>query len=653
VRRIVLVVLVFPVGAVVLLSRDVEPVRRPRAPLQLPSAVAPAPAPPPARVVEELLASLEVRDPAERWRATLALVAVGPDAVPHLLRRLTGRTAYPVGPPVSGPGDWEGRNWIAKAHARYALEQILPRALPALVACLADEELRPEAIAWLGLYGARWDGALPYLLPLLDEEPRAVMNALGTMGARAAAAVPAVAARLPDPAAAVNLPRFGAAAVPAIVAALDAGPPEGLVGNLDELGPHAAEVVPALLRLLASEDTAIQRDVIWCLGRIGPPAHAAVPALLALAEGADEEDWPTTGTRAGAATDALLKIGLDDATAGRLILRVLPSDHAPCAEYAERLGRARPDAARHVAALLGGRKWSAPETVAAFGPGVAPAVLPWLRSPDTQTRRLALETLDRLGPGAAAATEAIRPLLHDPEETVRFRAALALAAIGPEARYVIGEVEVLLDDPAPLVRLYAAEASFRMTNDPRRAAQACYDVLRTEPAFEVRALRELVDLGEARVAPLLLEIALARGDGPELVPEGMYSPDWETRRRRADAMEMLATLDALPPAALAGLTKLLDDEIRVRVPAALVLQRNGVADARVLPVLIEAVRPVTFRSGCGHRYRRPARLRAAAIDALAAMDASEAIPVLDAVRDESGEVGAAATGALRRLGPSR
>jgi HEAT repeat protein len=84
-------------------------------------------------------------------------------------------------------------------------------------------------------------------------------------------------------AAADALGRIGAAAVPALIEALDNPHPaarEKAVEVLGRMGPDAAEAVPALVRLLDDPDESVRKATARTLGQIGPAAKDAVPALM-------------------------------------------------------------------------------------------------------------------------------------------------------------------------------------------------------------------------------------------------------------------------------------------------------------------------------------------------------------------------------------
>jgi HEAT repeat protein len=84
-----------------------------------------------------------------------------------------------------------------------------------------------------------------------------------------------------------SLARLGAAAVPELLAAL--GDPHRRLIAIDvlgSLGAAAKDAVPALVRLLDDPDATIRGDAAFALGGIGPDAVEAVPALIRILEAA-------------------------------------------------------------------------------------------------------------------------------------------------------------------------------------------------------------------------------------------------------------------------------------------------------------------------------------------------------------------------------
>ena len=64
-----------------------------------------------------------------------------------------------------------------------------------------------------------------------------------------------------------------------------------------EMGPSAAPIVPALVRLLRNPDSGLRSRAVWTLAAVGPAARAALPSLHDMLEyerGRLREDVPST-----------------------------------------------------------------------------------------------------------------------------------------------------------------------------------------------------------------------------------------------------------------------------------------------------------------------------------------------------------------------
>jgi HEAT repeat protein len=158
-----------------------------------------------------------------------------------------------------------------------------------------------------------------------------------------------------------------------------------------------AAVVPVLGAALDDPDKQVRLSAIDTLGAFDTLAGAAAPALRRLLEASDE--WQKSAAAAA-------------------LVRVEP----------------RPD------------------------PALVPLFVEWLSSIERTIRERALDSLDAIGPGAAAAVPALVRLLNDPDAAVQARAAEVLGSIGPVAAASAGALKKLAAD-APSSR--AAEAAER------------------------------------------------------------------------------------------------------------------------------------------------------------------------------------------------
>lgn len=300
------------------------------------------------------------------------------------------------------------------------------RLVPALARRLADaaedEEVRWRSAYALGAMGARAAAAVPALVLALDgpDEVQAhASEALGHIG-RAEAVAPLV-ARLGHADAdvrawaAATLARLGPVAGDAttrarLVQALDDASSEVRAQAASALQRTGAgpEVAPRALRLLDDQDQAVRGAAIALLAGLRPTSPEVVKAL------------------AGALRDP------DPRCRGRALSGLAL------------LGPAAAPAVDSIAGMLSDPAWAddALRALMAIGPAggevAARVVLERLRAADWAEEDRAWDALARLGrPGAAALGEG----LASRHRTVRLRAAQALADAGPDAEAARGVLE--------------------------------------------------------------------------------------------------------------------------------------------------------------------------------------------------------------------
>jgi HEAT repeat protein len=311
----------------------------------------------------------------------------------------------------------------------------------------------PDLCDWLNNHHGQLQRIQKLLLSLAAPEfeiRRHTVKALMEIGPAAAEAVPALIIALGDKERAVRegatkaLAQIGSAAVPALITALgdkECAVRQGAANALGQLGPAAAETVPALITALGDPDAESREKAAWVLKQIGPAAAKAVPALIT-ALGDDDKDvrW-----YAGTA-----------------------------------LGRTGPAAAEAVPALITalgkidaeeGSRWSAVEILGRIGPAAAeavPALIIALGDADYYVRGSAAKALGRIGP---AAVPALIIALGDADAGVRQRAAEALGWIGPAADAAVPALTTVLGDGKDQVREAATKALNRIQS-PSPAANS-------------------------------------------------------------------------------------------------------------------------------------------------------------------------------------
>lgn len=490
-------------------------------------------------------------------------------------------------------------------------------AVPAVVELLAaaDVDVRTYAALTLGLLGdAR---AVPPLLDAIaDADPNVryhAIEALGRIGSPAAADAIAAIAESRD---------FSLAFV-----ALDA---LGILG--DPL------VAPRLLPLL--DDELLAGPAAECLGRVGgeevvtPLAAAlsrdATPAASVAVALASIHDRLEEAFGVGALVADLARAGIDTVGVRRLVAAVSRGTDAELPAFARVLGWLPYDGIDALLASLlrhAGARAAAADILPARGSGGIDALTAALRHEDVEVRRVAAAALGRAGTqravapltamlagppdeaivaagalgaiGDARAFEPLVALLDAPDASVRQAAVAALDSIAHPALH--DRVLELLADPSPRRRECAARMAgyFGAPAHLARMLALCEDA---EPHVRRAALEHIVFFDDPCVAATLRD-AMAAGDATT----------------RAAAARALAQLDDADARALL-LRALDDDDLWVRYFAARSLARHSSADADLIERLkrLAANDPVP-------------PVRAAAVEALGALNAVRAEPLLESI----------------------
>jgi HEAT repeat protein len=308
------------------------------------------------------------------------------------------------------------------------------RALPPLIDALArdSDEIRVAALAGIRrLVQEPWDqlafedGVLRLPDPDLDVAVEPVARALddpslpvqvqaaitlGKMGARAAAAVPALQESL------------STSALPLRVAS---------VAALGKIGPAAANATSTIARCLDHEARELREVAAIALGRIGPDAVSAVPALVAALADPEGEvrRWAAAalgkiGNAASAAVPALARALSDPYHEVRYMaansLARMQEDAVPAvADLARGLGDEELRVRRRMAMALG--------LIGEPAAAAAPALLALLDG-DGEARGEAAWALGRM---PVAALPALLERLDSDDESLRKAAAQAIVAAAP------------------------------------------------------------------------------------------------------------------------------------------------------------------------------------------------------------------------------
>ena len=523
--------------------------------------------------------------------------------------------------------DSQGEQWLAAAKS-------------------GDEATRVQAIEVLGQQGDEIPGAMDLLVELVKDPSDKIQghaaHALGQLGKAARPVAKHVAAlvgddnahvrraairalRKIDPDEAITLPIIikiledgddevrtdillaiaeeGKAAVPRLTTAL--ADPEGAYWAclvLQEMGPEAAGAVPALIKLIQSDDRPeVVREAMITLGQIGPAAAPAVPVLI------EELKSPRPGVLV-AAIFALGNIGAPAAQPAQdAIAKLADSDDMFIKMESNwalaKIDRANPDvllhttqilvdclrsddpqiriaAARGLADLKPGPKLVLPElkkvmvgaspevisnvvdAIASLGSEAVPPLIEALRQKEVRPKVAII--LGRIGPEAKAAVPALVEALNDENTVTRQEVLFALASIGPEAKAAVPAIVGALQDPDMDVRYGACFALGKIGPAALEAKPELQKKLDSADQFlALSAAWALAQIDAAcpQTAPKSVPLLIKALDSPELMV-------------RLEAISALGCVGPLAKQAIDPLKKLAteDDEPQVREAAAKALE---------------------------------------------------------------------------------
>ena len=272
-----------------------------------------------------------------------------------------------------------------------------------------------------------------------------------------------------------------AEAVPALEKALaNTGEQEYVRGTeawaLGRMGPAAADAEPLLVKMLVSKHVSVRRNASEALGRFGPAAKRTVPDLLKLRG----DDDPVVRVN----TNVALWRGRHRPSALAALVQMLREGKDPTAYHAaEALGprwmpsRSFPPAHPLTPALSRKRRarlarfcrrWWRPWAAMTPTCGVWPPVpwarsgprpcRPWRRFSRMAPRRSVAAPVEALGWMGADAVSPLTAALACPQAAARRAAARALGRLGPAAREAESALVEAVNDPQPEVRAAAAKA---------------------------------------------------------------------------------------------------------------------------------------------------------------------------------------------------
>ena len=223
--------------------------------------------------------------------------------------------------------------------------------------------------------------------------------------------------------------------------------------------------ITQLIDDLKSGNTQERRNAARSLGELGPEAAEALPALIPALDDGDEQVWFHAVT-------AIARIGS----------QALPAVPALLEDLAES-GRkgANPKWYRSAFAL------------GSIGPVALPKLRPALKNPDSRIRSGAAKALGWFGEKAAPAIPGLVELLNDENGNVRLHAAETLGKIGPPA---LPALRKCLQGTNRQLQLSALSAVQKMRVKARPLSEILISIAGDDPALELqiqvlRALRRI------------------------------------------------------------------------------------------------------------------------------------------------------------------
>jgi len=500
--------------------------------------------------VAPLIEALSLADDRKRWCVAEALAAIGEEAIPALIAAL-GDDAVQAG-------------------AAATLVRIGGSAVPPLIAVLADDDDEVQ-------FGARYvlqeigDESIPFLVAALDRPDRntrrTAAEVLGNIGWNP-----------PDDASAIqyliaaeawlDVAEYGSAAIEPLIHILRSPDGETRWNAARTLGEIGETAVVPLIDLLHEADGEISSLAAMALAEIGSPAVNPLIRLLS--------DPSIRGNAAGAlvrmgrpaaerCVQALDRADRDTQETLREVLTAIGEPAIP--PLIQALTADRSGIRTHAAEILDGmgwEPWSATERawyliareqwieLAPMGRAAVGPLIRALNSDDDRIRSEAAGTLGEIGDAAA-----VGPLVDAlADENVAPAAADALVAIGKAA---IAPVLRLLEEETGAAQENAVEVLGRL--GAQEATPAIVDLVRRGgDRLHRKAVDALIGIGAPAIGPL---ISLLGEDG-----DGHAGAVAALTRIGDDAREPLVEA-------------LVSDDARIRVGAAMVLERLGWVPAGV------------------------------------------------------------------------
>ncbi|MCY2930895.1 MAG: HEAT repeat domain-containing protein [Planctomycetota bacterium] len=371
------------------------------------------------------------------------------------------------------------------------------------------------------------------------------------------------------------------------------------IQQLGQLGPKAAQAVPALVSVLGDQRTDIRTAAARALGAIQSAPKIAVGPLAGLLKDKDASvRW--------AAANALGAFGADAAPAkGALTAATKDPDIAVGTIARTALAKIQSSLAERLAsrpapgAPADGGKAPTPATPSAGpatrlrkGDASLQGYITALKDSRSSERREAILSLGQLGPKAADAVPDLVAILGDEDGNVRMLAILSLGRIRSAPEIAVGPLAGLLKDESERVRMAAADAlgAFGAGAAPAKGAltTATKDKnIQVADAAETALRRIRFGLGEKLGS---LPAPGAKGNSSGLLSRMARESRWKMMPGGGATIMQDAVADGVPvDRAIAALTEVLQDpHSDEHRDAADALATFGPEAAAAVPALIAA-----------------------------------------------------------------
>ncbi|BBM86258.1 HEAT repeat domain-containing protein [Candidatus Uabimicrobium amorphum] len=474
------------------------------------------------------------------WGPYRALCKIGKKAIPYLVPLLKSqdesmiehaRWIISIAINKKAPGELSltvllhllRDNNIFLKDQKKILQKIGEKDVSTLINLLKEQNLatrRSIIIEALGHLGEKADAAVPAITILLNDSDEIIrysaIRALGEIGEKAFSAIPLLVARLQNSHSqekeiiAKALGQIGGRAIDAVIPMLKSQNGEMVhcaLKTLEEAREKAHKTVPSLIHLLKSPNASTRFLTVRALGRVGKKSDTAASALISLLED------PNSKMR-NATVIALGNIGEKAHPAVPFLLTILKKSDKNLKESIVKtlckIGQ-KAHSAVPVAVLIPLLKHeetyireNVEKILRKRGERIVPTLIHVLEDKDTSMKIPVMALLSKIGEKAHVAVPLLTKLLEDQNPDIRYLASEALGKIGEKAHPAIPVfISILKDSESPdLENRKAAAKALGQTGE--KSIPFLLPLLQGEND-DVRyfAIHALDNMGKKGVSPLL------------------------------------------------------------------------------------------------------------------------------------------------------